>query len=131
MCEILIFAGNNTHPNPEKDRRGCWKRGYPVVVKEDGHPWGVEERLPKFVVVKIPGVPAAKAAAFLEAQLVDDAGAPFTGIFRRRAWQVAWLALPAGIRNTLQTTGKITVTVAQIRNYLRRIRDDAVFTGLD
>ena len=141
MCEILIFAGNNTHADPDTDRRGCWKRGYPVVVKEDGHPWGAEERLPKFVVVKIPGMPAAKAEAFLEPQMVDDAGVPVYenvveaqprwGIYRRKAWRIAWASLPAGIKNTLQTTGEITVTVAQIRNYLKRIRDDATYTGFD
>lgn len=141
MCEILIFAGNNTHPDPEKDRRGSWKLGYAVVVKEDGHEWGAEEGLPKFVVVKIPGVPAAKAEAFLEPQMVDDAGVPvyenvivaqpIRAIYRRKAWRVAWASLPAGVQNILQTTGAITVTVAQIRNYLRRIRDDAVFKGLD
>jgi hypothetical protein len=141
MCEILIFAGNNTHVDPVKDRRGCWKRGYPVVVKEDGHQWGREEGLPKFVVVKIPGVPAAKAEAFLEEQLVDDSGVPAyenlieakprPARYRRKAWRVAWASLPSGIRNTLQTTGTITVSVAQIRNYLRRIRDDAQYTVLD
>lgn len=141
MCEILIFAGNNTNADAETDRRGCWKRGYPVVVKEDGHEWGREEGLPKFVIVKIPGVPAAKARAFLEIQEVDDDGIPVYDVigqasprpamYRRRAWRVAWASLPAGIRNTLQTTGTVTVTVAQIRNYLRRVRDDAVFTGLD
>lgn len=141
MCEILVFAGNNTHADPVKDRRGCWKRGYPVVVKEDGHEWGAEEGLPKFVVVKIPGVPAAKAQAFLEPQMVDDAGVPTyenfieaeprRALFRRKVWRVKWADLPAGIRNTLQTTGEVTVTVQQIRNYLRRIRDDAQYTGLD
>ena len=137
MCEILIFAGNNTHTDPEKDRRGCWKRGMPVVVMEDGHTWGREETPPKFVVVKIPGVPAAKAKSFLDPQMVDDAGVPVVSqdgrpvAYRRKEWKVAWASLPAGIRNTLQTTGTITVSVAQIRNYLRRIRDDAQFTGLD
>ena len=141
MCEILIFAGNNTHPDPEVDRRGSWKRGYPVVVKEDGHEWGAEERLPKFVVVKIPGAPAAKVEAFLASQMVDDAGVPVyeniinaqpsRGVYRRKAWWVAWASLPVNIQNTLQTSGTITVTVAQIRSYLRRIRDDAQFTGLD
>lgn len=141
MCEVLIFAQNNTHADPEEDRRGCWKRGYPVVVKEDGHQWGLEEGLPKFVKVKIPGVPAAKAKAFIEDQLTDDAGVPTTTTtqdgtvvpraYRRRAWNVAINSIPAAIRNQLLTTGEVTVTVAQIRNYLRRIRDNAQFTGLD
>jgi hypothetical protein len=141
MCEILIFAGNNTHPDPVKDRRGCWKRGYPVMVKEDGEQWGAAEGLPKFVIIKIPGVPAKKAEAFLDVQMEDDAGVPVyenvievplrRGVYRRKAWRVVWASLPQGIQDTLQSTGEITVTVNQIRNYLRRIRDDAVFTGLD
>lgn len=140
MCEILIFAGNRSHADPVIDR-GEWKRGYAVDVKEDGHQWGASETLPTFVIVKIPGVPVAKAQAFLDPQDVDDAGLPVyenviearprRAIYRRKAWRVKWADLPAGIRNTLQTTGQVTVTVAQIRNYLTRIRDDAVFTGLD
>jgi hypothetical protein len=27
---------SNTHPDPEKDRRGCYKKGYPVSIKPDG-----------------------------------------------------------------------------------------------
>jgi hypothetical protein len=32
-------------------------RGYPVVIKPDGHPWGRCERLPEYVVIKVPGLP--------------------------------------------------------------------------
>jgi hypothetical protein len=109
----------------------------PVVVMEDGHTWGAEETLPKFVVVKIPGVTADKARSFIDVQLDDDAGGlNLTAqgqrqAFRRREWGVNWATLPAGIKNTLLTTGEVTVTVAQIRAFLRRIRDDAQFTGLD
>jgi hypothetical protein len=109
----------------------------PVVVMEDGHSWGLEEGLPKFVVVKIPGVTADKARSFIDVQLTDDAGLPSFGIdgkraaFRRREWDVNWTTLPTGIKNTLLTTGEVTVTVAQIRAFLRRVRDDAQFTGLD
>lgn len=141
MCEILIFAGNNTHPDPATDRRGSWKRGYPVAVKEDGHQWGAEEGLPKFIVLKLPGVPVAKAEAFLAPQMEDDAGVPTyenvlevpprRAIFRRRASHLKWADLPNGVKNTLQATGEYTTTVAAIRTYLRRIRDDAQFTGLD
>lgn len=140
MCEILIFAGNNTHPDPVKDR-GCHKRGMPVAVGDDGHSWGTGEALPDYVVIKIPGVPASKAQAFLESQMEDDTGTPYyetipeanprCTTYRIKAWRVVWASLPAGVQNALQTTGEYTATVTQIRNYLRRIRDDARFTGLD
>lgn len=56
MAEILIRAKDNTHPDPEKDLAGCYKRGYPVVVMEDGHSWGSMEGPPEFYILKIPGV---------------------------------------------------------------------------
>ena len=153
MCEILIFAKNNTHPDPEKDRRGCYKRGMPVVVFEDGHAWGREESKQvwiaegkpaadwpgqgKFVILKIPGVPAAKAQELISHQVEDDVGTPlinFDGApiaWRRRRWQLLVDGIPLAVRNILASTGEYTATIAQIRNYLKRIRDGAQFVGLD
>jgi hypothetical protein len=36
MAQILFRLKNNTHPDPEKDRRGSYKKGYPVSIKPDG-----------------------------------------------------------------------------------------------
>lgn len=36
MAEILLRLKNNTHPDPEKDRQGSYKKGYPVSIKPDG-----------------------------------------------------------------------------------------------
>ena len=57
MAQILVMAIDKTHADPTKDRRGCYKRGMPVVVMPDTHTWGLDERPPKFVVLKLPGVP--------------------------------------------------------------------------
>lgn len=153
MCELLIFVKNNTNSDPEKDRRGCYKVGMPVVIFEDGHIWGREESKQvwiaegklsadwpgqgKFVIIKIPGVPAVKAQTLLDKQTEDDAGTPLVDaqgspiVYRRRRWQLLSGSLPAGVKSTLATTGEYTTTVAAVRSYLRRIRDDAQFTGLD
>lgn len=155
MCEILFYARNNTHPDPEKDRRGCYKRGMPVQVQEDGHVWGrleskqvwiAEGRDPaqwpsqgKFAIVKIPGVPKGRALAFLDEQFVDDVGLDYfrtvldlrPSRYRRRAWRLLVDNIPNNLRNQLLNNGEVTVTVTQVRNYLRRIRDDAQYTGLD
>lgn len=56
MPELLIKANNAHHRNPMKDRQGCYKRGDPVLVMPDGHPWGREEQLPKFWRVRVPNV---------------------------------------------------------------------------
>lgn len=68
MAEILIKAVDATHSDPEKDAVGCYKRGDMVVVAPDGHVWGKEEGLPKFVVVKVPGLSVEKARDFIEEQ---------------------------------------------------------------
>ena len=36
MAQILFRLIDNFHSNPEKDRRGCYKKGYPVSIKPDG-----------------------------------------------------------------------------------------------
>lgn len=153
MAEILIKASNMTNSDPIKDRRGCYKRGMPVVVFEDGHTWGRLESKQQwiaegntaaswpsqgvFVIVKIPPVPAAKARSILEHQEEDDLGFPMVDAngnpttYRRRRWILLVDSIPAAIRNTLIANGEVTVTVAQIRNYLKRIRDNAQFIGLD
>jgi len=149
MCELLIFAKNNTHSDPEKDRRGCYKIGATVVAFEDGHTWGREESKQqwiadgntaaswpgqdKWAIIKIPGVPAAKAQELLMQQTEDDNGIPLArgNTYRRRRWQFAIAAVPTAIRNTLSSDGEYTTTVSAIRNYLSRIRDGAQFTGFD
>lgn len=136
MAEILICARNVTHADPEKDRRGCWKRGYPVCVQPDGHQWGTKETLPRFVVVKIPGVSVAQVERVIDAQTEDDSGVEQVDdegrlkTFRRRRWRVLVDNIPAAIRNELLTTGSVTVTPTQIRNYVRRVRDNAQFGDL-
>lgn len=36
MAQILFRLQDNVHPDPDKDRRGCYKKGYPVSIKPDG-----------------------------------------------------------------------------------------------
>jgi len=105
----------------------------------------------KTVIVKIPGALVVKVEALLAPQEEDDTGAPLrdvdgTGVpeailpnpedyprytYRRRLWKLAIDNIPAGVLNALKNDGEVTVTPAQVRNYLKRIRDDAQFTGLD
>jgi hypothetical protein len=56
MAEFLIKVQSYVHADAEKDKRGVYKLGDIVDVRPDAHPWGNEERLPKFVVVKVPGL---------------------------------------------------------------------------
>ena len=36
MAQILFRLKDNAHDDPEKDRKGCYKKGYPVSIKPDG-----------------------------------------------------------------------------------------------
>lgn len=40
--ELLVKACDTVHQNEVKDLRGCYKKGYVVVVKPTGHKWGKE-----------------------------------------------------------------------------------------
>ena len=151
MAEILIKTKNVTHSDLEKDRRGCYQRGYPVVVFEDGHIWGREESKQvwivegkdpaqwedKFCIVKIPGLSVLKVQALIEAQTEDDAGNPLIDaqgmpiVYRRRRWKILVDNIPPAILNQLKNAGEVTVIVSQIRNYIKRIRDNVQYVGLD
>lgn len=155
--ELLVFARNNTNPNADKDISGCYKRGMIVGVHEDGHTWGRLESKQQwiaegnsaetwpsqdvFVIVQIPGVPAQKARMLLDEQTDDDSGTPvfitnseghaLPRRFRRRGWRLKVDDLPSAARTALIRDGEITVTVSEVRTFIRRIRDDAQYTGLD
>lgn len=106
MAELLVKAISAAHPDPTKDQRGCYKRGMPVVVMPDGHPWGNEERLPTFVVLKIPLISVAQVQKYSGPQrdLVDPAL-----VTRRRLWRIRWADLPLAARQTLHNTGVLTI----------------------
>lgn len=132
MCEILVKATNATHPDPDTDRRGCYKRGYPVVVMPDGHPWGTEERLPLFVVIKLPGVEVETALKYIEPW--QDALDP-SRTYCRRVWRIKVDDLPAAAKQKLATTGQLIIKVgtyageydytwAQVRTFFHNMRDN-------
>ena len=119
MAEILIKAVDAAHDDPEKDKQGCYKRGDPVVVMDDGHEWGKEERLPKFVVVKIPGLSVAKAKKYIQPILgIPDAEGE-RPMIRRRLFRILLDDVPNLIKQKLRDTGEVTVTMTQIKNYIQ------------
>lgn len=64
MCELLVKAISVTHPDPDTDSAGCYKKGDIVVVMPDGHGWGAKEGLPAFILVKIPGLDETTVANY-------------------------------------------------------------------
>lgn len=56
MARLLVKAIDYTHPDPEIDRQGAYKRGDIVAVMPDDHEWGGKEGPPIFEQVDLPGV---------------------------------------------------------------------------
>ena len=108
-----------------------------VIDKPDGHPWGREECLPNFVVIKIPDVAGEAIKKYLAPQYIglpDANGVVET--YRRRLWQIRWTDLPQAVKDKLATgvltikagtySGPYDYTWAQIKGYFRNLE-----TGLD
>ena len=66
MTELLIKAIDATHPDPEKDRRGCYKRGDIVQVYEDGRCTEPPSPDSKMVIVKVPGLSVELARKYAD-----------------------------------------------------------------
>lgn len=124
MCELLIKAEDSNVTAPDK-QRFRWRRGMIVNIQDDGFRWGRKEGLPKFVLIKIPGVSKTRAAKYL-AETRDAEGE----MAARRTWVLRWADLPVAARNKFRDDGEITIKVggyagaydytwAQVRGYFR------------
>ena len=134
MAQILVMAIDKTHADPTKDRRGCYKRGYPVVVMPDSHTWGREECPPTFVLIKIPGASVDKVRKYLEPEREGTANADgIYPVYRRRLWKFRFDDMPAAALKKLRDKGELTIKVGdyagdydytwrQVRNYIRNLK---------
>lgn len=61
VVEILINAVDRVPADAAVQLLGSWRRGYPVVAKEQGWNWGTSECLPNFSIVRISDAPDLKA----------------------------------------------------------------------
>ncbi len=101
MCEILVKLVDQTYPTDSvKDAAGCYKRGDPVVIMPDGHEWGREEGLPKFIVVKVPGISVANAMQYVTSTLAI-----------RRTWRLT----EAVITEAIEAGGSVTLKASEVR----------------
>lgn len=101
MAQILVKARNNIQNDGMDDKR--YQRGHPVVVMPDDHVWGNMERLPDFVVIKIPMIPVERVQKYISS-LVEN-----KNMLMKRVWRIRWDDLPAQAKNTLAATGQLTI----------------------
>jgi len=92
IAEILIKAQepwNNANQDapPERSRLGDI-----IVVRPDGHVWGNEECLPRFIVVKLPGLSEEEVKHYEQSLMVSDGvdehGQPKMKMAKVRKYQV-------------------------------------------
>lgn len=114
MADILIKAVDVTHSDPIKDARGCYKRGDVVEAFEDGK---IQDPFPgsPFVLVRVTGLSKAVADKYIES----------TDTLRRK-FKIRIDDVPTAIKQELTTNRVVTVTLAQIKSFIRN-----KVTGLD
>jgi hypothetical protein len=118
MAELLVKAIDVTHKNSVKDKAGCYKRGDVVVVMPDAHEWGNEERLPKFMMIKIPDLSVKDARKYIKSE-IDDTDPENKIIITRRLFGVMIDDTPPAIKDSLNNDGEVTVNWSQIKSYVK------------
>jgi len=127
MALLLIMGRNNTHADLEKDLRGCYKRGDVVEVFDDVKHDGDLVRnpiMPPFILVRVTDVTKAQLDRLISPQVEDFFdldGAIRSRLVRRRRHllEVDAATLPNSIRNQIRDNRYVSVTWAQVRNFLR------------
>lgn len=123
MAEVLIKLERATN---EFDLN-AWARLHPVCVFEDGHAWGSAERPPKFLVLKITDMTVAAVRPYLDPDIdATDPDNPI--IYAIRKWKFdiddtrISQAIKNKIANAIQNKTILSVTRAQIVNFIKRTR---------
>ncbi len=121
MATICVRTRDNTHADPVKDRRGCYKRGDVVALFDsDRHVPGAQETHANgFAWLRFPGVRAARLREFLDAEREDLGRRSRTGRVepertRRRAWRIDLDALPLTARAKIPLDQPIVVAAQLI-----------------
>jgi len=81
--DIIVRYDTNgyTHTNLEKDQRGVYKKGYPVIMRDLPHQgWADSEGLPKFIIFRVTNAYASD----IEEWMQNTFGASLTSSWERR-----------------------------------------------
>lgn len=101
MCELLIRVKSKTHKDPDKDRRGSWKEGMVIVIKDDGWKWSHTEQGPAYKILKVPGVDVDDVAKWAEPAFdLDDP--TYETIYRTRRFVIDMTKLTAAVEANLE-----------------------------
>jgi hypothetical protein len=86
--EFLVINFDHINSDPDKDRRGCMKRGMVASYFPDGKTWGSDECLPKFVIIKVPNLTESEINAYegFRKQWREDIGYEITAQNANQGW---------------------------------------------
>ena len=112
MAKILVYATDNFHEDPETERVGSYKKGYPVAIHEDDHVYGGLEKPPTFVVLSCPTITTEQANAYNDSwnQTIDYnvlSADPVTGTYQIEVFG-----------DNISISGEAILTREQVEPYL-------------
>ena len=114
MATLLVSAKDNNHSDPVVDRRGCYKKGYVVVIKPDIYTPSRSECLPSFVLIRCPEVTEAQANNYMTdwRQTIGytvNSSNPTAGTYNITVFGA-----------NVNTSGEAAITQSQVENFLNR-----------
>lgn len=107
MAQFLIRNIDNISGDSVRDA-SSFKRGDIVMVKGDAHLWGGSERLPGFIIVKVPG---------LDESLVQERLSNFGSgeLLRQRRYYLS----AADMDDVVSAGGEVTLNLVQLGQKIR------------
>lgn len=139
MAILLVMARNNTHSDPIKDERGCYKRGDILGVYPDNFEFGRKEVIAPidgggFVRIHLDGITPVQLRTIVRNRLnlrevndpdesdlgeKDAAGNPILSVTRRRRVRLDPQELPANVRQQLNRTGYYSVPWQTAKQFIK------------
>lgn len=137
VAQLLLKSQIHQHANEDVVR--SLKRGMAISVQESGFNWGREHIsfFPNSCFVDITDATVAQLKEVLQPQIEDDEGIPqfdeegVPKIFRRCRWHVLIDNVPAGTKAQIKANGIVYLTKVQIRTFIRRIRNNDQYAGIN
>lgn len=114
MADAIVMHPDYVHYNPTDP--GAYLTGMVVDVFEDGQIGPGNEQHPRFVVIRMPGVPKADVLDLIEA--VQDAD---LNMIKKRGQRVDWSIVPQPRMNDLNNDRETTVTETQFRALMENL----------
>lgn len=124
MAELLLTVVDKVNPNDPLMDCKLLKRGYVVVVLDDGWPWSaLETNSPEWCLLQVPGVPVTNFSHLLTPEAETDPGNP-NPYLQSRAFMLDLDSLlpegtftpPVVIITTEDAIASITIPVLPIEN---------------